>query len=308
MATPLKVIVFPGGFNWPLFVAQELGLFAAEGLAVTVTPTPNSTFQLSGLIRGDFDIAMTAIDNVVAYQEGQGEAPLDRVPDAFAFMGADSGFLSLVVQPDVSDFAALRGRTLSVDALTTGYAFALREMLRLRGLAPRDYALVKVGGMVERYTALTAGRHAGTLVSTPYELLAQAAGLKRLARARDVLGAYQGNVGAARRSWARANGACLEAYIRGYLAALEWLFAPANRSRAIEILIVYVAGMTPVLAAPTYERLLHPTEGFARRAALDLDGVHTVLALRSRYATPARRLDDPARYCDLAWYARALQG
>src|SRR5882724_10215914 len=102
---------------------------------------------------------MTAIDNVIAYQEGQGEAPLDRVPDAFAFMGADSGFLSLVVQRDIEDFAGLRGRTLSVDAFTTGYAFVLYEMLRLNGLEPGDYALDGVGGMIQRYTALTAGKH-----------------------------------------------------------------------------------------------------------------------------------------------------
>ena len=25
---PLSVIVFPGGFNWPIWVAQEKGLFA----------------------------------------------------------------------------------------------------------------------------------------------------------------------------------------------------------------------------------------------------------------------------------------
>ena len=55
----LKVIVFPGGFNWPIWVAQERGLFAANGLAVKLTPTPNSVFQLTGLIDGKFDIAMT---------------------------------------------------------------------------------------------------------------------------------------------------------------------------------------------------------------------------------------------------------
>ena len=41
----------------------------------TLTPTPNSVFQLTNLIDGKFDIAMTAIDNVVAYNENQGEAP-----------------------------------------------------------------------------------------------------------------------------------------------------------------------------------------------------------------------------------------
>src|SRR6266550_4511621 len=39
-AKPVNVIVFPGGFNWPIWVAQERGLFAARGIEVAVTETP----------------------------------------------------------------------------------------------------------------------------------------------------------------------------------------------------------------------------------------------------------------------------
>ena len=39
---PVNLIVFPGGFNWPLWVAQEKGLFAKNGLDVKLTPTPSS--------------------------------------------------------------------------------------------------------------------------------------------------------------------------------------------------------------------------------------------------------------------------
>src|SRR5229473_7792501 len=78
---PVSVIVFPGGFNWPIWVAQEKGYFAKGGIEVKLTPTPNSVFQLTNLIEGKFDIAMTAIDNLIAYQEGQGEAPVSGTPD-----------------------------------------------------------------------------------------------------------------------------------------------------------------------------------------------------------------------------------
>ena len=92
-AQPISVIFFPGGFNWPSWVAQEKGLFDRNGIAVTVTPTPDSEFQLINLIDGKFDIAMTAIDNVIACMEGQGAAPTSQKPEIFAFMGADNGFL-----------------------------------------------------------------------------------------------------------------------------------------------------------------------------------------------------------------------
>ena len=109
---PVSVIVFPGGFNWPIWIAQDKGYFAAGGIEVALTPTPNSVFQLTGLIEGRFDIAHTAIDNVVAYMEGQGEAEVSVAPDLTAFMGGDNGFLALVTQPEIKSYADLRGKSL----------------------------------------------------------------------------------------------------------------------------------------------------------------------------------------------------
>ena len=57
--TPLRVIVFPGGANLPLWVAQEKGLFAHEGVAVKITPTPNSVFLIQSLMKGEQDIALS---------------------------------------------------------------------------------------------------------------------------------------------------------------------------------------------------------------------------------------------------------
>jgi len=135
--------IFPGGFNWPSFVAQAKGFFAANSLEITLQATPNSVTQMTGLSRGEFQIAMTAVDNIVAYVEGQGEAPIGAQPEFFAFMGSDSGFLSLVAQREIKDWRDLQGKTLSVDARTTGYAFVLLEMLRRNGLAGDDYKIVR---------------------------------------------------------------------------------------------------------------------------------------------------------------------
>ena len=33
----IEAIVFPGGFNWPLWIGAEKGAFAAEGVAVNLT-------------------------------------------------------------------------------------------------------------------------------------------------------------------------------------------------------------------------------------------------------------------------------
>jgi len=81
----VTVNVFPGGFNWPSFVGQQKGFFERNGITVTLHPTANSVAQMTGLAEGKFDIAITAFDNIVAYVEGQGEAPIGAQSEFFAF-------------------------------------------------------------------------------------------------------------------------------------------------------------------------------------------------------------------------------
>ena len=302
---PIELIVFPGGFNWPIWVAEEKGFFQHHGVAVKITPTPGSAFQLTNLIDGKFDIAMTAIDNVIAYGEGQGAAPTKETPDLIAFMGGDNGFLRLMAVPEVKAYADLKGKQISVDALTTGYAFVLQELLAKGGLKPADYELVPAGGVLQRFQALLEKKHAATLLISPFEVNAEAKGFTRVANAADALGAYQGLVGATRRAWAKEREVELVGYIRAYLAALDWLYAPANKAEAIAILRKNLPSMAEELALKSYDILLHPSQGFARRAEIDVPGVKTVLALRSKYAQPPKPLTDPAKYYDLQYYAKA---
>ena len=302
---PLSVIVFPGGFNWPIWAAQEQGYFAGGGVEVKLTNTPNSVFQLTNLIDGKFDIAMTAIDNVIAYMEGQGEAPVATTPDIFAFMGGDNGLLSLAVVPDVKSYQDLKGRTLSVDAMTTGYAFVLFDLLRRNGLETGDYKVEKAGGVLARWEALKEKKHDGTMLLAPFDILAKAAGFNILQYAIDVYGRYQGLVGATRRGWAKENAAKLEAYVRGYVQGLAWLSETSNKEAAIAVLRKNLPQMSPELAAQSYAVLINP-RGFSPKAQIDREGVDTVLALRSRYGEPKKTLTDPAKYYDPQYYAAAL--
>ena len=303
----VNLIVFPGGFNWPVWVAQEKGFFAKNGLEIKVTPTPSSVFQLTNLIEGKFDIAMTAIDNLIAYREGQGEAKLDG-PDLIAFMGGDNGFLRLVAVPEVKTLADLRSRTVSVDARTTGYAFVLFEMLERGGLVPdRDYTVERAGGVLQRFQALMERKHAATLLLSPFELQAEARGFTRLGNATDVLGAYQGLVGGARKGWADANRDAVVGYIRAFSEAVDWLYDPSNRDEAVLIFRKNLPSVPEQGARAAYGVLLAPAGGFQKKAQIDLEGVRTVLALRSKYGEPKKMLSDPARYYDESFYRAAMR-
>lgn len=303
----LNVIVFPGGWNLPIWVAQEKGMFAKNAVQIQVTNTPNSQFQLTGLIEGKFDIAMTAIDNIIAYREGQGAAPVDG-SDLIAVMGGDQGFLRLVSIPEIRSIDQLRGKTLSVDALTTGYAFVLIELMERNGLAlGRDYQTERAGGGIQRYTALLERKHAATLLISPLDVMAQEKGFNRLADASQALGRYQGLVAGTRKSWAANHAPALTGYIRAYTEGVEWLFDPTNKAEAIAIFMKNTPNATAKSAEVAYQVLTHPTEGLQRKARIDMQGVATALQLRGKYAKPQKTLSGPASYYEGRYYDAAVR-
>ena len=222
----LDLICFPGAPNLPIFAALQRGLFAAAGVEVRLQTTPSSVYQIEHLARGAFQIAGTAFDNVVAYREGQGAVALDEPPDLVALMGATRIELAFVVAPDIRTFDDLRGRSIALDALATGFAFVLYDMLERAGLPMDACELVAVGATPQRWESVKSGAHAGTLTIEPFTSIAVANGFGVLSSSRQTVPDYQGGVFAASGAWARQHAGLVGAFIRGYLAGLQWTLAP----------------------------------------------------------------------------------
>ncbi len=303
---PVSVVAFPGAGNWLIRIAQGKGYFAQGGIEVSLTPTPNSVFQMTNLIEGRFDIAMTAIDNVIAYLEGQGEVALSTQPDLFVFMGGSAAIPALVTLPEIKTYQELKGRTLAVDAVKTGYAFVLYDLLKRNGLQPSDYKVEPAGGTTARWQGLRERKYAAAILNPPIYHLAKADGFNILQYARDAYGHYEETIGATRRSWARANERKLGAYIKAYVAAVEWLRDHGNKDEAVAILRKSFPQLSPELADATYADVIGP-RGIAAKAQLDIAGIRKVLELRSEYGEPKKLLTDPARYYDLRYYEAAIR-
>ena len=164
---------------------------------------------------------------------------------------------------------------------------------------------MRAGGTSNRYRDLLAGKHDATLLRTPFEILAKNRGFNQLAVA-ESLGAYEGTVGATRRSWAKVNEASLLGFMRGYRAGVDWIYDRGNRDVVEALLVANIRDMTPTLAKQSYDLLLADKGGVTRDIALDIDGIRTVLALRSKYGQPPKKLDDPMKYVDLSYYEKAF--
>ncbi len=298
-ATALRVGYFPGISALPLAIGTRRGIFAHEGLDVTMTPVAGSVELFAGLDDGSIAIGHTAIDNPIAYDTGRGD-PRVRARDFVAILGVDDGLLRIVARPGIARILDLIGTTVAVDALGTGFTYALRAVLDGIGVtAGGGVTFVESGGTQQRAQGLLAGRFDATLLYPPFDIAAQAAGFSMLPRVTDVLGAYQGIAVVARRTWIAGNRNAAVAYARAYRAAL----ADALRDRRGAIaLITSTLNVSPAIASASYDAAFATGGGLERDATISMDGLRAVLRLRALYAPPGGG-DDPMRYIDPSIYA-----
>jgi ABC-type nitrate/sulfonate/bicarbonate transport system substrate-binding protein len=300
-AAHLKILAFPGAPNLPLFAAMDRGFFNAAGVEIDFATTPSSVYQFEQFATGKCDIAFTAFDNIVAYREGQGAAKLVDPPDFRVILGATQIELGLVVSPDIRNAADLRGKSLALDAVLTGFAFVLYAMLEKLGLTEGDYERVAVGSTPDRWQSVKAGTHAGTITIEPFTSIARAAGFHVLARSTDFFPSYQGGIVAARRDWAVDQSELVKAFIKSYRAGLAWTLDPANRDQATALLLARMPDIKPGVADAVIKSVLSPRSGLTPGGALLPDGMRTVLNLRSRYGRPQRILTDIDKYLSLSY-------
>jgi ABC-type nitrate/sulfonate/bicarbonate transport system substrate-binding protein len=179
-------------------------------------------------------------------------------------------------------------------------------MLEIVGLNEGDYQLAAAGGTPKRFEALTTtAQYSAALLTAPFDLEADAKGCHKLGTALDIIGHYQAYTGVARRSWIAQNGDVLVRYIRGYLAALRWLYDGRNRTETIAILTKQ-GNVPPEIASIVYAEIIDRANGIVPNGAIDIAGVRTILELRSKYGLPKKTLKDPLKYIDESYWRRAL--
>jgi ABC-type nitrate/sulfonate/bicarbonate transport system substrate-binding protein len=289
---PLRLIVFSP--DAATIVAHARGLFAAEGLDVSITVTPNSTAQMRGLSSGTWDVAATAFDNVLAWSGREG-AEIVAV-----LQTSNSISLPVFVRPEILDWPDLRRRRLAVDAVDTAFALVLRRILLAHGLdfTRGDYELVAVGGTGQRFESLTRGDTFAAILNPPWDTRANAAGMVRLGDHREVLPNYPGGVMAVSRTWAQTHRDELVSFLRAWLAGARWAIEPAHREEAIQ-LIVADQGLSPEAATGRLADL-------AADGALNLAGLQTVLDVRIQFGLTPPLGPSLASYYDLDYHHAVL--
>ncbi len=216
--------------SWPEFIAENLGYFREEGLSIQSELVGNVALIAQQTVGGSLDIGHTTFEIVVQAVEAGAPVVLigsTAIKYPYAMMSAKN----------VKTAADIKGRKVILPVPKNDIANFFQTWMDANGLKDSDVDRVYDGSSTNRYAALASGAVAAAAVNSPLNFTAEAAGFNKLIDFGSYVKGY-GFVGViARKDWLAKNRPAAEAYLRALSKATDWFYDPANRERAIEILM-----------------------------------------------------------------------
>lgn len=237
-------IVGPSASEWASYIAEQQGFFRDEGLRVSTINTGGPTNVMAALASGSINIGNDGTDSDVA---GVAHGlPIKIVGDVFVIVP-----YQLMVSPAVTSWAALKGKSIMLATKKDITAVAFNQMAADNHFNPNDVDVVLGGASNIRYAALLSGNVQGTILATPFDILAEQHGMKPLASASEALknkwifGSIVVNA-----PWAEANRATVVKFLRALRHAAA--FGYAHKDETIATLVTSIK-VDPAIAAQSYE-------------------------------------------------------
>jgi ABC-type nitrate/sulfonate/bicarbonate transport system substrate-binding protein len=212
----------------PLWIASRMGFFDRQGLDAEIVAIRASDVGIQALAGGSLEIAGSASDAPIA--------AVEKGLDLVIVGGIINGLTqSIMAAKRFKTYADLRGATFGAISLTSGVTFALRHVLKVKGLEyPRDYKLLVIGGTPQTYAALTAGQIDAAALSLPVNYAAEEQGFNEIGRFVDVIPNYQLAALSTKRSWAEKNRSVLVRVMKAMAQTMRWIHQ--NREPAVDYL------------------------------------------------------------------------
>jgi ABC-type nitrate/sulfonate/bicarbonate transport system substrate-binding protein len=282
----------------PLFIAQRNGFFTRAGIKLDLVPIAGGTDQMvAALDRGEVDIVQTATPYLIA--------AVLRGSDAVAIAGLTANpIYSLIVKPEISSFALLKGKTLGLSLAIDTISISTRKLLALHGIKEADFTVKELVGTPSRLACLRNGECDGVPLGQPQDLTAVADGYMRLGISSEAVARFQFEVAAVERSWGEANKDGLTRFVGALAASFRFLRNPANRD-VMTATIVATTGSSPEIASQILALYFEPERRvLPRQAEIDLEGLSQVIGFMAEAGAIKRPLPAATRFVDLQ-YLRA---
>jgi ABC-type nitrate/sulfonate/bicarbonate transport system substrate-binding protein len=211
---------------------------------------------------------------------------------------------SIMAAKKFKTYSDLRGATFGAISLTSGVTFALRQVLKIKGLEyPRDYKLLVIGGTPQTYAALVAGSIDAAALSLPVNYAAEEQGFNEIGRFVDVIPHYQLAALSTKRAWAEKNRPVLVRVMRAMAQTMSWIYQ--NKESAADYLAKEM-NLKPDHARRGWE-FYTSTKTWHPDGDLNIDGLQNVTQIYWEQSQSKGAVPNAAKYVDQSYLREAVK-
>ena len=239
----------PNVVHIPPYIAQDMGIFAEEGLNVEISRFEGGVGAFRAMASGSVDLAGTSSEPfITAVSQG---ADVKAV-----YTYAPNVDVSFVVGPSIKSASDLKGKNIGIQE-PGGFADVMsRLVLKKFGISPSEVRFVTTT-TAGRVTELVAGHvDTGVLhIDQVKTISAKNPGIHTLVNMTDVVSDYQYSLWATTTDGAKSGNAKMECLIRALIRADRMLYDTSKRQQLLAVMTKYTKE-DPQVVADTYDELL----------------------------------------------------
>jgi NitT/TauT family transport system substrate-binding protein len=211
----------------PLWVAQEKGFLAKQGLSVESIFFGAGPPAMQALVAGDLDIVVTSAPNVVNPRLGGA--------DTVMILSIIPTFIDHIISaPSITTSEQLRGKIGSVNRFGSISEMGLRLSLRRLGIDPeKDVKIVPAGGNPERLAAISKGIAQFTIMNEPFIKEAERLGFRDLVNMATLKIPLHGNGIVTREAIIKTKRPVVAKFARAVTEAIHYIKSDKEGTKAI---------------------------------------------------------------------------
>lgn len=214
------------GYNVPLWVTDDAGLFKKHGLTAELILISGAAASMQAMLANETQFANTS-----------GSAPvnvtLQGVDAVIIATSYDAIPYGIVVHKDIRSPADLKGKRIAISRFGGVTELAVKIALEKWGLSPKDITMIQAGADAQRIPAVQTGAVAASVLAPPALFQAQALGLRTIADISEMEGKYPTSTMFVMRSYLAQNRATVKKFLRAFIEGLHLYAEKKDFSMAV---------------------------------------------------------------------------
>src|SRR5215207_3340020 len=216
--------------GWPSYVAIEKGFFSAAGIKPDTVFAQSNAGVIQQVAAGSIHVSTNSglVDPIRAIQKG--------APIAIIRIEVQVPPYSLLAKSNIKSLKDLKGKLISLGGAKDITRIFVEQMLEPNGVKPGEFDMTFAGATSARFSALQAGAVDAAILTPPFNFHAQSAGFNLLGNTVQYVDMPFAGI-SVNTNWAAANKATVLKVVEVYNKSMAWLYDPANRDEAVQILM-----------------------------------------------------------------------